>query len=93
MFAFNMANEGYKEDFKNNMYHASYTAWQVNETIKGMLGGKSKSMPFNEYVKALGLDNDKKEQTKDQKQIQLEKQQALTLAKNIIQLDRKGRKK
>jgi hypothetical protein len=94
LFCVEMANEGFVEDFKNGMYHASYTAWQINETIKGLFEGKSKnSLTFAEYTEKLGIE--KKPETSEDKDLkrverELEKQKALAIANEIIQLDRKG---
>lgn len=85
-----MANEGFKEDFKNEMYHASYTAWQINETIKALFDGKSnKGTTFKDYTKMLGIDGKpNKEQSKID--LEIEKRKALAIANEIVQLDRKG---
>jgi hypothetical protein len=88
-----MANEGFKEDFKNNMYYSSFGAWQINETIKALLNGKSnKGLTFKDYAKNLGLGEEKEPNQEPKILKKLEIKQALKTAQEIIAIDRKGRK-
>lgn len=88
-----MANEGFKEDFKNNMYYSSFGAWQINETIKALMNGKSnKGLNFKEYAKNLGLDENEEKKQKPKKPTKQEINKALKTAHEIIAMDRKGRK-
>lgn len=88
-----MANEGFKEDFKNNMYYSSFGAWQINETIKALMNGKSnKGLTFKDYAKNLGLDESEGKNKKSKIPTKLEINKALKTAQEIIAIDRKGRK-
>lgn len=89
-----MSNEGFKEEFNNEMIFAAFNAWQITETLKGMLGNKSKNKPFNDYAKALGLyEKDEKPQNKFKSKaaLEYEKQKALNNAAKIVHLFKKGR--
>lgn len=88
-------NIGLKEEYTDNMTLQAFGSWQIIESLKGMFGGnKSKTVPFFEYVKNLGLI----EKEKDEEQANLfankiQKDEALKTAQNIIQLHKKGAKK
>ena len=89
-----MSNEGFKEDFQNEMTFAAFNAWQIIETLKGMLGRKGKSTSFNEYAKALGLyESNEKPQNKfkNKAALEFEKNKALDNAAKIVHLFKKGR--
>jgi uncharacterized protein YlaN (UPF0358 family) len=79
-----------KEDYKDQMTLQAYGAWQIIETLKGMFG-ETKSMNFTTYATKLGLIDQDEQATKAQ--IQIQKQIALSTAREIVQLHKQGAKK
>lgn len=89
-----MSNVGFEEDFNNQMTFASYTAWQINETVKGLFIGKGSGTGFQTYLKSMGmLQGSNNEPKKDQTNLEVEKEKALATANAIVQLHKKGRDK
>ena len=92
-----MSNLGFEEDFKNSMTFASFSAWQITETIKGMFNEKSTNLSFNKYLQAIGMSKKDPEEIKDKQPSKLtlvkQKQDALEEAQRIVKLHKKGREK
>ena len=90
--ALDVINEAIKEEFKDNMTLHTFGAWQIIESLKMMLGGDSKSnINFQEYCKKLGLLDPSPEVNK--RALEMEKQQALANANEILEIYKKGAKK
>jgi len=92
-----MSNLGFEEDFKNSMTFASFSAWQITETIKGMFDGKSSNnLSFNKYLQAIGMtkaDPETQKTPPNKVNLHEQKQDALEQAQNIVRLHKKGRDK
>jgi hypothetical protein len=83
-----MLNKGRQEDYKDQKILASFGAWQIVETVKAlMLGNDNKSLDFLSYGEKLGL-FEEKENSLDPNRLEKEKEQALKIADEILQLDR-----
>jgi cobalamin biosynthesis Co2+ chelatase CbiK len=81
--------EAVKEDFKDQMTLHSFGAWQIIETLKGMFG-ETNSMSFSTYATKLGLIDKDEQATKAQ--IEIQKQLALSTAREIVNLHKQGAK-
>lgn len=93
--AIKILNVGLESDFKDEMTVASFGAWQIIESLRGMLGGKTNTqIPFQKYAKGLGLLDSKGPTEEDnefkKRQRAIEKQKALQTAQEILRIDRQG---
>jgi hypothetical protein len=79
-----MLASGLKTDFKNEMTLHSFGAWQIIEVLKAVVDQNAKPMNFNEYLKALGLDDENKKLKSDE--IKKQKEDALRKAEHIVKL-------
>lgn len=84
-----MMNKGREEDINNEKILTSFGSWQINETIKAiMYGNDYKSTDFLAYARSLHLLQAEQPVTLDKDLLEKEREEALKIAEEILQLDR-----
>lgn len=85
--------KGKQNDSREGFLKAAFIGWQVQETVKGVVGGNLKPQRFFDYAKSLGLWNDNEgTQTNVTQQKKLSAEEAFAIADKIRAADMKTQK-